>query len=103
VTTTVTYGTPHKISVAVAVDGTGVIVADQAADSRCWYAEDNENATAVIPGTNGGTPIANGTAAQGISYNGTIVGASGITPCGPADGNWGTRTLVANWGPKYPA
>jgi len=92
-----TSGTPHTINVQVSPDGQIVFLADESADQRCWYAEDNEEAQ---PGQVGGLAAAKVTTAQGISYNGTPKGTTTTLGCGYTDTY---ITTAVGWGPTYPS
>jgi type IV pilus assembly protein PilA len=75
----VTFGVAHDISVAVdTTNGNGLLLAEQSADGRCWYAEDNEMSTATFPV---GLPTwAQANTIQGVSYAGSLAG-SALTSC----------------------
>ena len=85
----------HAVSVAVSVDGAIIVLSDQSQDSRCWYAEANEESTATSNG------MANATASQGVSYNGTRKGFQVTLSCGWGDTYLGTAN-ASGWGPTYP-
>jgi type IV pilus assembly protein PilA len=67
----VTFGKAHDISVAVdTTNGNGLLLAEQSADGRCWYAEDNEMSTATFPV---GLPTwVDSNTIQGVSYAGSV-------------------------------
>jgi type IV pilus assembly protein PilA len=78
----------HSISVYVSNDGLILLLAGQAANNTCWYAEDNEESTAVNGGVTGATST------QGISYS-SSVGATAANCTAPN----GTALI---WTTSYP-
>jgi type IV pilus assembly protein PilA len=87
---------PHTLSVAVASDGKGLLLAEFSQDGRCWYAEDNEEGTATIP-----TGLTGGSSSQGVTYAGTTAGTTGVT-CNASS----ISSSLANggtWTTSYPA
>ncbi len=89
-------GRPHAISVAVSPDGAIIVLSDESDDARCWYAEANEESTAINDG------MANVSPTQGVSYTGTKKGFQVTVTCGWGDTYLGTANANA-WGPTYPS
>jgi type IV pilus assembly protein PilA len=87
---------PHTISVAVASDGNGLLLAEFSQDGRCWYAEDNEEGSAILP-----TGLTGGSTSQGVTYEGTTAGATGIT-CN-ASAISASLSNGGTWTTSYPA
>jgi len=87
-------GTPHSISVTVSSDGNILVLADQSADGRCWYAEDDEEPSNNSTST-GGLPANQITDLQGVHYAGTTV----------TEVNCSASAIIASlpWGASYPA
>jgi len=78
------------VSLTVSPDGEVLVVADQASDGGCWYAEDNEEPTP----SNGGLRDASRT--PGISYT----GSSGLV----AGSCWAAEVPSSHtWEPTYPS
>jgi len=86
----VNTGAPHQISVLVSNDGLILLIAEESANSRCWYAEDNEESAA------GNANLSNAGSAQGITY-GSGTPSSGN--CNASD----TPSSTPAWGSRYPA
>ena len=81
----------------VSTDGQVLVLAGESADSRCWYAEDNEEGTATSDQTASGiTGAANLSGLAGVNYTGTAAGTAQAS-CGNA------VAAGLTWGPKYPA
>ncbi len=87
-------GTSHQIDVAVSADNAILILAAQAQNGRCWYVEDNEEATATSDGLTGATTQ------QGITY--TSGANNGATPALCLAAN-PTGITAASWKSTYPA
>jgi type IV pilus assembly protein PilA len=85
-------GTAHNVSVYVTTDGYIVILAAESADGRCWFAEDNEEASAG----NGG--LAGASTARGVSYAGTST-----TNNASCSANVGATAPGTGWSSTYPS
>jgi len=100
---TVTTSPAHAISIQISIDGNMVVVADESADARCWYAEVNEELiTPPLPAA----PFY-ATTALGVSYAGTQKGLAGVSLCGVQD-NYirtgpGPTSIFSGWGATYPS
>jgi type IV pilus assembly protein PilA len=94
-------GTPHGISVTVDSQGLVLVLADVSADSRCWMAEDNENAYGTP--TIGGLSTSIYTTQNGIHYAGSPSGTActSIQASSPQTAYAGFANTV--WYPSYPA
>ena len=98
----VSNAVPHEISVAINpigasnADGEIMILAEQAANGTCWYAQDNEESTTTATG--GLTIAFTGAGSQGISYSSTHP-ASAATGCNALT----VPIAGANWGASYPS
>jgi type IV pilus assembly protein PilA len=86
----VTYTESHWVSGAVSSDGRIVILSDQSADGRCWYAEDNEEPQ---PNVTDGMTGAGGR--QGITYNESPAPEASCNAFGPV-------LMSAVWSQSYP-
>ncbi len=90
---TVTQNEPgHNISFNLSNDGLVLVLATESPTGRCWYAEDNEETSAITAGLVG----ANTT--QGITYGELGIGS------GAANASCSAATLTGvKWSSSYPA